>query len=144
MILIVKRWVAVAALSTVFATGAGAAWVATRALAPTPALAAPAAPSREPAVRSEPVPGRHFRFGTNDTLSAVSKRAYGTTKRVPDLLAANPGLDPERIRPGTVIYVPRTSERFTPPESPRPAPAPAASAASSAATPAASGVAKPR
>ena len=59
--------------------------------------------------------------GPNDTLSAISKRAYGTTRRVPDLLAANPGVDADRLRAGALLYVPKASERppGTSPTAPR-------------------------
>ena len=122
MVLVVKRWVAVASLSTLFAAGAGVGWCATQ-LWPGLALAAPARPRPEPAraPATVPVPGTRYRIEPNDTLSEVSQRAYGTTRHVGDLLAANPGLDPVRIRPGTFVYVPFVPERPVEPAAPAPA-----------------------
>jgi hypothetical protein len=114
MIVVVKRWVAASALVGAFLAGGGTGLVAGNFLPAHPLAArAPKPSSGSPLPR--PVPGRYFRVAPDDTLSEISQRAYGTTKRVPDLLAANPGLDPARLRPGTLLYVPRASEK--PPES---------------------------
>ena len=117
MVFVVKRWVAVASLATLFAVGAGGGWLATQWWSGSTPLAAPGPASRGAPAPSRPAPGGWYRVEPNDTLSEVSQRAYGTTRRVGDLLAANPGLDPARIRPGALLYVPIGSE---------PAPGPAA------------------
>jgi hypothetical protein len=111
MILIVKRRVAAATLGAAFLAGGGAGLVGGRLLADPPRPLARSVRPRPPAPRPEPVPGRHFRVGPDDTLSEISVRAYGTARRVPDLVAANPGLDPHVLRPGMLLYVPLASER---------------------------------
>ena len=56
------------------------------------------------------MPGSFYRIVERETLSDVAKRAYGSTKRTADLVAANPTLDPKRLAPGTLIYVPVGAE----------------------------------
>jgi hypothetical protein len=60
------------------------------------------------------MPGHFVRVGSNDTLGEISKRAYGTVRRVADIQRANPGTDPVRLRPGALLYVPMGDEP-TPP-----------------------------
>lgn len=46
-----------------------------------------------------------------DSLSVVLQREYGTYKRsLPIVKSLNPGLDPNRIHPGTTIVMPRADE----------------------------------
>jgi hypothetical protein len=71
-------------------------------------------------LKSVPTPGHWFRLAGSDTLSEVAKRAYGTTKRTAEIERANPAIDPTKLRPGTVVYIPFASE--TAPPSPPPAP----------------------
>jgi lipoprotein NlpD len=111
MILIVKRWVAASTLGAAFLAGGGAGLVGGRVLSEPPRALAAGPRARPSPPRPDPVPGRHFRVGPNDTLSEISQRAYGTVRRVPDLVAANPGLEPDRLRPGMLLYVPVDSER---------------------------------
>ena len=54
--------------------------------------------------------GSFFRLGASDTLGEISRKAYGTTKRVADLQRANPSLDPKNLKSGTLIYVPSGRE----------------------------------
>ncbi len=87
--------------------------------APTPPAARPAAPARPPAsagpqVKAVPTPGHFFVVTPGTTLSEVSKRAYGTVRRVGDLLAANPGLDPAHLKTSTPLYVPVGAEPAPP------------------------------
>lgn len=51
------------------------------------------------------VPRTHEIKG-GDTLEALAKRYYGDARRVPDILAANPGIDPARLRLGSRIRLP--------------------------------------
>jgi nucleoid-associated protein YgaU len=134
MLVAMSKWTALAVLGVTFAAGSLAGFTLRGTSPSGPALAAPAelpppivggvdvpvradrTPSRavepksDPVVSSVPTPGSWFRLGAGDTLSEVSQRAYGTTKRVADVAKANPGLDPRRIPKGTLVYVPRTSE----------------------------------
>jgi hypothetical protein len=118
-----SRWAALAVLGVTFAGGSLAGFALRGSCAQGPALAAPTAlpPPIEggvdlpvlravPTVRPVPTPGSWYRLGAGDTLSEVSQKAYGTARRVSDLVQANPGLDPRRLRTGTLVYVPRGSE----------------------------------
>jgi len=88
------------------------------------------------ALKSVPTPGGFYRLAEKETLSDVAKRAYGSTRRLADLLAVNASLDPKRLAPGTLVYVPVGIEPspmppadLSRPEAPRPtAKAPAARA----------------
>ena len=75
-------------------------------LSPAPSLPKPVPPHATAAVKSVPTPGNFYRLADKETLSDVAKRAYGSTKRTPDIVTANPTLDPKRLQPGTLIYVP--------------------------------------
>ncbi len=127
MLLSMSRGLVAGVLGATFALGAGTGWLLRRPQSDGPALSAPAeAPAppsrsvdipqgpgapRNPArpvavVKAVPTPGHFFRLGRQDTLSEVAKKAYGTTKRLGDLTAANPGLEPTKLTPGTLVYVP--------------------------------------
>jgi phage tail protein X len=100
------------------------------------ATSPPAPPSRAPSgrtpapraaalatttqIKAIPTPGHYFRLGANDTLSEVTRRAYGTTKRLSEVLEANPLLDPKRLPPGALVYLPSGTEDVPP--APPPAP----------------------
>ncbi|MGE0195535.1 MAG: LysM peptidoglycan-binding domain-containing protein [Methylocystis sp.] len=45
-----------------------------------------------------------------DTLSGIAKRLYGDEKRWRDIAAANPALNPKRLRAGQIINVPTTAQ----------------------------------
>ena len=42
----------------------------------------------------------------NDTLWSIAKQVYGNGQRWQDILAANPGLDPKKLRVGQTIALP--------------------------------------
>ena len=149
MILHMSRGFVLGVLSTVFAVGGLTGYLLrgspNGALSSAPALSrgAPVEPVVLPGPRptvsrttgvlkSAPTPGAYYRLGERETLSDVAKRAYGGTKRVPDLLAANPVLDPKRLSPGTLVYVPLGIEAvpMPPTDAPRPEPAKSAPAMS--------------
>lgn len=44
-----------------------------------------------------------------DTLGQIAQRELGTVRRLPELLAANPKLDPRKLQAGQVIHLPRES-----------------------------------
>lgn len=71
-------------------------------------------------IKAVPTPGHYVRLNANETLSEVAQRAYGSTKRLQDLLEANPALDPKRLQPGTLVYVPVGSEDVPPAPPPLP------------------------
>lgn len=153
MILHMSRGFVLGVLSTVFVAGAAAGYLFRGSPGPKPAdgptlastrdlldaataapkgapVAAKPAPARPTAsIRPVPTPGGFYRLGDRETLSDVAKRAYGGTKRTSELVTANPGLDPKRLQPGALIYVPVGTEPTPlPVEPPKGAPAMATSA----------------
>jgi len=74
--------------------------------------AAAAAPAAVPVVvvatsASASAPGpRAYEIQAGDTLAEISAVFYGTPKRWRDIVAANPGLDPAALTPGTRIILP--------------------------------------
>ena len=65
-----------------------------------PTASAPAAPTVEPG------PGGTYTVRSGDVLSRIAQDHLGTVKRVPEILALNPGLVPERMYAGQVIRMP--------------------------------------
>lgn len=136
MLLSMSRSLVAGVLGTTFAVGGVTGWFLHRPSGDAPTLSSPATgaappsqggglapgqaprnPARPvPMVKSVPTPGHFVRLSRQDTLSEVAKKAYGSTKRLGDLLAANPGLEPTRLTPGTLVYVPigRESASSTP------------------------------
>jgi nucleoid-associated protein YgaU len=72
--------------------------------------AAPEAPSSSVAARipgeAEAAGGRTHVMKKDETYSSIAKMLYGHSRHYLDIEKANPGLDPKRIRPGTVINLP--------------------------------------
>lgn len=109
-----------------------------------PPLPTRTVPAGSVQVKAVPTPGHYVRLGANETLSEVAQRAYGSTKRLHELLEANPLLDPKRLPPGTLVYVPAGTEDVPPAPPPLPpsalppmkTPAPKPVVAPKAATPA--------
>jgi sulfite exporter TauE/SafE/copper chaperone CopZ len=64
--------------------------------------APPALEAKEPARRVAAV----YRIVAGDTLRGVAEKLYRDPRRWTDIQAANPGLDPRRLRPGTMIVTP--------------------------------------
>lgn len=124
MILHLSRGFILGSLSAIFAVGGAAGYLFRSSVCPSladaPALSRPVEmpvvpptipdptlrASRAADLRSVPTPGASYRLGEKDTLRDVCMRAYGSTKRLADLVAANPSVDPRRLQAGTVIYVP--------------------------------------
>lgn len=81
-----------------------------------PGLLEPAPPAAEP-VR-ETVIGRANSSATHtytvqagDTLTAIAQRELGSAKRWQEILGANPGLDPAKLRVGKALQIPGSSAR---------------------------------
>lgn len=126
MLLSMSRGLVAGVLGGAFAVGVGTGWLLHRPQSDGPTLSSPGeapAPSREavlpqgtgaprnpsrpvPVVKTVPTPGHFVRLSRQDTLSELAKKAYGSTKRLGDLIAANPGLEPTKLTPGTLVYVP--------------------------------------
>lgn len=92
------------------------------------------APAEDPGHRSQvpiggsQVPIRLYRVKEGDTLQRIARKYLGDGTRWSELRALNPGLDPERIQPGTVIQVPGRDTGNPSPFAPPPEAVPAAPA----------------
>jgi nucleoid-associated protein YgaU len=47
---------------------------------------------------------------SGETLSSIAQAAYGSSAFYPHLLRANPGINPNNLKPGTAIHVPPATE----------------------------------
>lgn len=82
-----------------------------RALEATPVrtLTPPEQPAREEVVGSVPATAggkRAYRVQAGDTLSEIAQRELGSARRWQEIVAANPGLDPSKLRAGATIQIP--------------------------------------
>lgn len=53
---------------------------------------------------------RSYTVKSGDTLSSISRLLYGDARRYKQLLKANPKINPNRLRPGTVLTIPDKSQ----------------------------------
>ena len=78
--------------------------------APPPPPAAPArpAPPAAPAAPAAPAPTtqRTYTIKPGDSLWKISKEVYGDATKYEQIQKANPTLDPQLLKPGTVIVIP--------------------------------------
>ena len=82
-------------------------------LAPSPTtrnVAAPA-PAPPPAPQPKPAPqpaaaGRSYTIKPGDNLWNISKEVYGDGTKYQRILDANPGINPDSMKPGTKIVIP--------------------------------------
>jgi len=73
-------------------------------------LTPPEEPAREPVVgRAPPAPTHAYSVRSGDTLSEIAQRELGSARRWPEIVAANPGLDPAKLRAGRPIQIPGAS-----------------------------------
>ncbi|TAJ19426.1 MAG: LysM peptidoglycan-binding domain-containing protein [Planctomycetota bacterium] len=78
--------------------------------------------------------GSTYKVKRGDTLSSIAKSALGAGSRYPEILALNPGLDPNRMRVGAELVLPGgSSVKATPASAPK-TPSAAKSAAPAAGT----------
>lgn len=63
-----------------------------------------------PQTSPPPAAERTYKVRRGDTLSGIAKRLYGDEKRWRDIAAANPALNPKRLRAGQIINVPTTAQ----------------------------------
>lgn len=82
---------------------------------------------------SAPASGSHYKVKRGDTLSSIAKATLGAANRYPEIIALNPGLDPNRMKVGQELALPGAA-RTPAASAPKSAPAVAKSA-----TPAAAG-----
>jgi nucleoid-associated protein YgaU len=88
-----------------------------------------------------PLPMRTHTVQSGETLSSISKAAYGSANFYPHILRANPGLDPVKLRPGMSINLPdardvKPAEVAKPAETAKPVEAPVLAASTGIQTPA--------
>ncbi len=70
---------------------------------PTPLVAKPA-PGTKP--KEPPSALRTYTVRKKDTLWSIAKRLLGDGQRWKEIVAANPGLDPQKLMPGQTIRLP--------------------------------------
>jgi nucleoid-associated protein YgaU len=87
---------------------------------------------REQPVHDSPiasVPTHAYTVRAGDTLSEIAQRTLGSSRRWPDIVEANPGLDPSKLHVGKSIRIPGARAASTPATQTANAPAPARTAA---------------
>lgn len=77
------------------------------------------------AKRSEPQPrSREYLVQAGDTLSEIAEEQLGTSQRWRDIVAANQGLDPKRLKVGQRLMLPGVASAPKPQATPQPEQAP--------------------
>src|SRR5215207_8011743 len=71
---------------------------------PTPAPAP--APQPKPAPQPAAATGRSYTIKPGDNLWNISKEVYGDATKYQRILDANPGINPDNMKPGTKIVIP--------------------------------------
>lgn len=71
---------------------------------PPPMTAAPQAV--EPSTPTPLVPPRTYTVEKGDTIYGIARKVFGSDTRAKDIIAANPGIDPNHIKVGQVINLP--------------------------------------
>jgi nucleoid-associated protein YgaU len=98
------------------------------AAAPPTTQTPPEEPARETVVgRATQAPTHAYTVRSGDTLSEIAQRELGSARRWNEIVAANPGLDPTRLRAGKTIRIPGAGSSA--PARVNPAPAKAATSA---------------
>jgi nucleoid-associated protein YgaU len=94
-----------------------------------PVLRAPQPPPEPPPSTPEPertppaapeAGARRYTVQPGDTLSEIASRELGTVRRMGEILALNPDLDPDRVVVGRVLDLPGTADAARGPSSPDP------------------------
>ena len=73
---------------------------------PLPAPKAPAAADAKPAAKAAASNAKTYVVEKGDTLFSISRKLYGNNAKVKEILAANPGLDPDVIKVGQKLNLP--------------------------------------
>ena len=72
-----------------------------------PALTVPPAPVPQPKPAPQPAAaGRAYTIKPGDNLWNISKEVYGDPTKYQRILDANPGINPDNMKPGTKIVIP--------------------------------------
>lgn len=76
----------------------------------------PALAAAEPAMSAHAVADtmKTYKVAPKDTLSKIAAIVYGDPRAWPAIARANPGLDPRRLQPGSVIKLPRPAAKAEP------------------------------
>lgn len=65
------------------------------------------APAMEPAPAPDTAPNAgQYTVQKGDTLWSIAERFYGNGQRYVDIIDANPGIEPKKLREGQTIYLP--------------------------------------
>ena len=83
-------------------------------LAASPVLATPAPSAPSPAPAAPSASGTTYRISSGDTLSSIAAAWFGQEHDWPRIVAANPGLDPNRLKIGQSITLPPKASASTP------------------------------
>ena len=78
---------------------------------PKPATASAAGPER---VTAPAASGPRYVVRAKDTLSEIAQRELGSSRRWPEIVAANPGLDPARLKVGQTLALPAGARSSAP------------------------------
>lgn len=90
---------------------------------PEPAPAPGPGPAPGPAAPGPVAGGRTWKIGPRDTLDRIAREVYGRRSAVADILAANPGLVPEKMKLGAEVRLPSLPAATPPPKAPAKNPA---------------------
>jgi nucleoid-associated protein YgaU len=73
---------------------------------PLPPVAATPKPAETSATPTPLVPPRTYTVQKGDTIYGIARKIFGSDARAKDIIAANPGIDPDHIKVGQVINLP--------------------------------------
>jgi 5'-nucleotidase len=79
---------------------------ATRSAAAATPAAKPAQPAPQPAPQQPGAAGRTYTIKPGDNLWNIAKEVYGDGTKYQRILDANPGINPDNMKPGTKIVIP--------------------------------------
>ncbi len=75
----------------------------------TPPSTPPAPPTPPPAPAENVVAAHEYVVQSGDTLGDISRKRYGSQRYVDEILKANPGVRPERLRVKAVLHLPEVT-----------------------------------
>lgn len=78
--------------------------VQVQATEPVPAYTEPVPMEPAPAA---PAAGGTYTVEKGDTIYSIARKVYGSNTRAKDIIAANPGIDPNKIKAGQTLTLPQ-------------------------------------